>query len=130
MKSSRTLLHIFLCTMALLWYAAADVIAGNLAPSDTQSAVSGVGDAATQTPAEPSPEQTPGTLTLAAHLLTSDASLDLGKAAANVPFRVNYPSFGPGHKVTLCWVGTTSYTPPFQTTAALSPLVSTSRKRR
>lgn len=123
MKTLRTLLLTLLCTMPLMRYATADEMAGNQTPSDTQSAASSLVDNATQTPVEISSEQTLGTLTLAPELLTSDGSLDLGKVTYWVPFKVNYPSFGPGHIVTLRWAGTTTYATAPQATGTLSPLV-------
>lgn len=83
---------------------------------------SGIDQAATQTTSEPSGQEMSGTASIAPQFLTIDGDLDIGKTTANVPFRVNYPSFGPGHKVTLLWVGATTFTSPVQTTAAAAPL--------
>lgn len=54
-----------------------------------------------------------------------DGNLDIGSAPAAVPFIVDYPSFGPGHKVILRLSGVTEYATAAQTTAAARPLTFT-----
>lgn len=55
-------------------------------------------------------------------LLSSDGNLDIGKAANIISFKVSYPSFGPGHRVTLSWVGATTFNTPTQATTTTLPL--------
>jgi predicted component of type VI protein secretion system len=57
--------------------------------------------------------------------LAIDGNLDIGTAPAAVPFMVEYPSFGPGHKVILRLAGVSDYATPAQTTAATVPLTFT-----
>jgi hypothetical protein len=101
-----------LCAMSVTVCAYAETPADAVDPSQVQ-VFSGQSEDA---------ETAPGMLLLSQELLTSDGNLDIGKAAANIPFKVTYPSFGPGHKVALRWEGPTAYTTPLQTTAAVSPL--------
>jgi hypothetical protein len=51
-----------------------------------------------------------------------DGELHIDKMGANAVFKVTYPSFGAGHKVTLRWAGATTFTTPVQTTTTASPL--------
>jgi hypothetical protein len=48
--------------------------------------------------------------------------LDVGRMGANAVFKVTYPSFGTGHKVTLQWAGKTTFDTPVQTTSTTNPL--------
>jgi hypothetical protein len=106
-----------LCMAPLAWSATDDIPTDGSVVPDPQSTV--------YTPSVsadgPAPQALDAGLTEQG-ILSSDGKLDLGKADPNVPFKVTYPSFGPGHKVNVRWAGPTSYVTPFQTTAATSPL--------
>jgi hypothetical protein len=99
-----------------------------LAPGWCLALESTTGDAGQQQSVEPLSQSDPSADSMSANpmiasqLLTLDGDLDIGKALTNVPFKVNYPSFGPGHKVTLRWVGAAIFTSVAQTTAATGPL--------
>lgn len=54
-----------------------------------------------------------------------DGNLDIGTAPAAVPFMVDYPSFGSGHRVILRLSGVTEYATAAQTTATARPLTFT-----
>lgn len=54
--------------------------------------------------------------------LAVDGELDIGTAPVSVPFMVEYPSFGSGHKVIMQVAGVNTYATPMQTTGTLAPL--------
>jgi hypothetical protein len=112
MNSSRALLLSLVCTLWIAGNATADTPAVSVEPPNSQE---------TSALSDETGQET-GMLLLSQEQLTSDGNLDIGKAAANVTFKVSYPSFGPGHKVALRWEGPTVYSAPLQTTASTSPL--------
>lgn len=112
MNSLRASRLTLVCTLWIAGAANADTPAVSVGPSDPQE----TSELTTET------GQETGMLLLSQEQLTSDGNLDIGKAAANVPFKVSYPSFGPGHKVILRWEGPTVYSAPLQTTATTSPM--------
>jgi hypothetical protein len=70
------------------------------------------------------PDAGPSMTTLAAAQLPMavDGNIDIGLAPVNVPFMVEYPSFGPGHNVILRLAGVNNYATTVQKTATTSPL--------
>jgi hypothetical protein len=82
---------------------------------------------ATQDASPPTMEQTSpiNPLSVAMSPLAVNGELDIGTAPASVPFMVEYPSFGPGHKVTLQMTGVNKYATPVQVTATSTPLTFT-----
>lgn len=112
MNSLRASLLVLVCTIGSSGHASADTPALSVGPVDATD---------TSGPADETAQET-GMQLLSQEQLTSDGNLDIGKAAANIPFKVSYPSFGPGHKVILRWEGPAVYNAPLQTTAATSPL--------
>lgn len=95
-------------------------------PAATQAEQSGVGDEIPSQAPPTSPESAAsGVFQAPASAFATDGNLDIGKAGAAVPFKVDYSSFGPGHKVILRWTGTSTYNAPVQTTAAAHPLTFT-----
>ena len=124
MRPLRAALLAILSTMTVLQ----TVNAGSTAPSFNESPPtvteqpetdSGAKDQGVN-PAEPA--QINNSLSAPELLLSTDGNLDIGKLATNASFKVAYPSFGLGHKVTLRWAGATTYNTPIQTTASTSPL--------
>ena len=118
MKSIHVLFLTLLCGLPSGWCAAAEEPPANDATTRQQSP----DEAVEAIPDESSSASLSGVQMLAPELLTADGDLDIGKAPDYVPFTVNYPSFGPGHRVTLRWNGAATFTSPVQTTTTVSPL--------